>query len=274
MHYINTLSSIINEHIAKGFALDTDTIHFIKSAYGLSESDEIINFLENNCDDAILDLISYPPDNFREKIEEFIPAEGLLLSDIKKIEDAVNILSAESFIIFNKKISLSKNDSLLCCKRFIQRLNLNVSLNFISSENTSGSINPTAIKALLRKKKFNSNSNCTGFINSLISNLQTAENNSDEEYLKLIALSADLFNGSDKDPFDILSEKKDFYIRTLLEYDEFYNLLKSYSMEFIMMKKIYAPLVPVDEAVEMIKLIDRIISLRRRQSISPIPEQR
>ena len=262
------LFTLINEHISKGFSPDADTIHFIKSAYGLDGADEIIDFLENSADDAILDMISYPPDNFREKIEELIPADGLSLSDIKEIEDSVKISSPECFIFFNKKIFLSKDDSLLCYKKFIQRLNLNVALNFISRENPPyKSINLLAIKALLRKKKFTPNSGCADFINELINNLinpKTSENNSGEEYLKLIALAADLFNGSDKDPFDILADKKDFYIRTLLEYDEFNNLLKSYSMEFIMMKKIYAPLVGVDEAVNMIKLIDRIISLRRR----------
>jgi len=256
------LTTLINEHISKGFVLDIDTAHFIKSAYGLDGADEIIDFLENNSDDAILDMISYPPDNFREKIEELIPADGLSLSDIKEIEDSVNISSPECFIFFDKKIFLSKDDSLLCYKKFIQRLNFSVPLNFISSENPpDSSINLLAIKALLRKKKFISNSNCSNFINKLVSNLQAVENNSGEEYLQLIALAAGLFNGADKDPFNILSDKKDFYIRALLEYDEFNNLLKSYSMEFIMMKKIYAPLVGVDEAVNMIKLIDRIIDV-------------
>ena len=259
------LTTLINEHISKGFVLDIDTAHFIKSAYGLDGADEIIDFLENNIDDAILDMISYPPDTFRKKIEEFIPADGLSLSDIKEIEDSVNISSPECFIFFDKKIFLSKDDSLLCYKKFIQRLNLSVALNFISRENPpDSSINLLAIKALLRKKKFTSNSGCADFINQLTGKLihpQTSENNSGEEYLQLIALAADIFNGADKDPFNILSDKKDFYIRALLEYDEFNNLLKSYSMEFIMMKKIYAPLVGVDEAVNMIKLIDRIIDV-------------
>jgi len=260
MHYTKKITSLINEHISNGFALDTDTIHFIKSAYGINE-DEIINFLEDSIDNAILDMISYPPDNFREKIEEFIPPAGLSPSDIKEIEDSINILSLQCSVIFNKKIYLSGQDSLLCCKRFIQRLSLNVSLSFISSDNTSkNNINLLAIKTLLRKKKFISNSKCANFINTLILNLQKTEKTSDEEYLKLIDLSSKLFNGSDKDPLDILLDKKDFYIRALLEHDEFNNLLKSYSMEFIMMKKIYAPLVPVDEAVNMIRLIDKILA--------------
>jgi len=260
---INKLSSLISEHISNGFPVDMDTLHFIKSAYGLNEANEILNFLENNMDEAVLDMISYPPDNFREKIEEFIPHAGLSLSAIKKVEDSINVLSPETFIVFDKKIFLSKSDSLLCHKRFIQRLNLNVSLDFLSNDNPSdNSANRSAVKAILRKKKFTSNIECCNFINELISNLQMVKDNSDEEYLKLIDLSSDIFNGSDKAPLDILSAKKDFYIRAILEYDEFNNLLKSYSMEFIMMKKIHAPLVPVDEAVYMIKLIDEMMRVR------------
>jgi len=256
---VNTLSSLINEHISSGFVLDEDTIHFIKSGYGLNEADEIIDFLENNMDEAVLDMISYPPDNLRVKIEEFIPFAGLTSGDIEKIEDCVSNSFRGSYIHFNKKIFLAGKDSLICCKKFMRRLNLNVSLDFISDDNRSdNSIILHAIKALLRKKKFNSNNECCDFINSLASNCLTDKENSGEEYLKLIDQSSDFFNGSDKRPFDILSEKKDFYIRALLEYDEFNNLLKSYSMEFIMMKRIQAPLVPVDEAVYMINLIDKI----------------
>ena len=258
---LNKLSSLISEHLSQGFVLDDDTSHFLKSGYGLNEPDEIIDFLENNIDDAILDMISYPHDDFRVQIEEFIPAEGLSLSAIEKVYDSVNNLSPAGFIRHDKKIFLSKKDSKYCCKKFMQRLNLNVSLNFIFDNNqpddnqSDKNINIHAVKALLRKKKFNSNNECCDFMNSLISNSWT---DSDKEYLKLIDLSADLFNRSDKNPYDILSEKKHYYIRALLEYDEFNNLLKSYSMEFIMMKKIQAPLVPVDEAVNMIRLIDKI----------------
>ena len=256
---LNKLSSLISEHLSQGFVLDDDTSHFLKSGYGMNEPDEIIDFLENNIDDAILDMISYPHDDFRVQIEEFIPAGGLALSAIEKVYDSVNNLFPAGFIRHNKKIFLSKKDSHNCCKKFMQRLNLNVSLNFIFDDNQSDkNINIHAVKALLRKKKFSSNNECCDFMNSLVSNLRADSDNPGEEYLKLIDLSADLFNRSDKNPYDILSEKKHYYIRALLEYDEFHNLLKSYSMEFIMMKKIHAPLVPVDEAVNMIRLIDKI----------------
>ena len=262
---LDKLSSLINEHTSNGFPLDIDAVRFINSTYGLSEANEIVDFLKSNSDEAILSMISYPPDNIRIKIDEFLPLEGLSLSDIKKVEDSVSSLGVKCFIFFNKineKIPLSEEDAIWCYKKFIQRLNLNVSLNFISNVDSSdNNINLPEIKALLRKKKFSSNNDCAGFINDLIFNLQTLENNPDEDYIKLIDISSDFFNGSDKSPFDILSEKKNFYAGILLENDEFNNLLRSYTMEFIMMKKIRVPPVPADEAVRMIKLIDRITGI-------------
>jgi hypothetical protein len=235
-----------------------------------------------------------------------MPLIGLSLSEIKKIEDSINISSTECFVLFDKKIFLSKEDSDLCRKKFIQRLNLNIALNFISTDTPhNSSINMPKIKAILRKKKFSANAECAYFINKLISNLQIKNSyppprpqgvaeevnpdeecfkqshpradggnekmNSDEEYLILINLASDIFNGTDKNPtdknteynnpMDILSAKKELYTRALLEYDEFNNLLKSYSMEFIMMKKIHAPLVPVDEAMYMLRLIDKMMRI-------------
>ena len=258
---INKLVSFIGEFISNGFTLDADIIRFIESTYGINETSDIIDLLENNSDEAILSMLSYPPENFREQIEEFIPLAGLPLSDIKKIEDSVNALTPELFVFFNKinkKIILSKNDSFFCCKRFIQKLYLNLPLDFISNTKTVGNgLNLSAIKVLLRKKKFSSNDDCCDFLNNLISNLQM-ENNTDEEYLKLIDLASDLFNGADENPFDILAEKKDFYIKSLLEHDEFNNLLKSYSMEFIMAKKIIVPIIPADELIYMINSINKM----------------
>ena len=265
---IDKLSYLLNEYISNGFPFDADIIRFINSTYGLSEANEIIDFLENDSDEALLGMISYPPDDIRIKIEEFLPADGLSLSDIKKIEDSVNILNKGCFIFFNQKIPLSKEDSIWCCKKFIQRLNLNVSLSFISNINPhNNNMDLPAVKALLRKKKFSSNNDCAGFINDLIFNLQIPENNPDEGYIKLIDILSDFFNGSDRSPFDILSEKKKFYIGIVLENAEFNDLLKSYTMEFIMMKKIRVPPVPANEAIDMIKLIDKITGIVYKTAI-------
>jgi len=261
---LKKVSTMIREHILRGFMPDTDTLDFIKSSYGLNDPEEILSFLENGDDnDAVIDMISYPSDRFRESIEELIPSGGFSSDEIKIIIDTINILQNKTFILFsNRNIFLTENDSLFCHQKFIQRLNLNIPFNYIEYEKIiSGNINIFAVRALLRKKKFISSDENSLFINDLINNYNQLKNGSGKELLYLVDVSTDMLNCRDNTPFDILSRNKDFYENAIMESEEFSRLLKTYSMEFIMMKRIQPPLLSIDEARSMINAIDRLTSI-------------
>ncbi len=261
---LQKVSIIIREHILRGFVPDTDTLNFIKSSYGLNDPEEIISFLEGGDDDgAVIDMISYPSDRFRESIEELIPAEGFSSDEIQSVYNTINILCNQTFILFNnRKIPLSENDSHFCYEKFIQRLNLSIPFNYIEYEKIlSGSINIFAARALLRKKKFIPGEENSLFINDLINNYYHLKNNSVNELIYLIDISSDLLNSPEEKPFDIFSRNKDFYENSIMESEEFSRLLKTYSMEFIMMKRIQPPLLSIDEARSMINAIDRLTSI-------------
>jgi len=284
---LKNISSMIKEYISRGLVPDNDTISFIKSAYGLSEPDEISSFIESGDDGgSVLDLVSYPSDSLRESIEELIPAEGFSVTDIKSIENTFNILYGKNFILLDdRKIILSQEDSRLCHKRILQRLNLDISLDYIADlKISSASFNIFTVRKLLRKKKFIQTDENSLFINDLIYNYISLNNNFKEEphYCKkpgssefaelsdLINLSASLLSGSDKKPLEILSEKKYFYENSIIESEEFTQLLKTYSMEFIMMKKIHPPLLSADESRSMVRMIDRLTSIVYRMIIPSV----
>ena len=283
------VSSMIRECISLGFTPDDHTLDFIKSAYGLDVPDEILLFIEDGNDGgAVIDLVSYPTDKFREEIEMLIPAKGFSAIDIKQIEDYLTALSGRCFLQLNSgKIFLSERDSIYCYTRFLQRLNPGLSLDYLSELKSSehrGVVIP--VMASLRKKNFISNHECSIFMKDLVSNYCHAEDLSQKELIlpglpggeslnasttavtynsselyELVEVSADMLSGSDKKPFDILSEKKDYFESSVLEAEEFSRLMKNYSMEFIMMKRIQPPLISVDQARYMIRVIDRLTSI-------------
>lgn len=267
---IKKISSMINDFLSGGLIPDDDTLNFIKSGYGLSEPAGISSFIECGDDSgAVIEMLSYPPDSFRESVEELIPKEGFTTDEIKCIKDTLLASPLKIFILFNNtKIFLTPEDSLFCSVRFLQRLNLNLNLDYFDDLNSlTDKSYIYNVKAYLRKKKFNTRDENFLFINDLIYNYQSAKNSSDAEFKILIEAAADLLNGSDKRAMDILSEKKYFYENAVSEAEEFTRMLKTYSMEFIMLKRIQPPLISVDESRSRIHIIDRLTSIVYRMII-------
>jgi len=271
--HIKKISFAVKEHISLGLVPDNDTIDFIRSAYGLVDADEISSFIESGDDGgAVIDLISYPADVLRDSIEKFIPPQGLLTDEIKFIKDNITGSSGRLFILLNdRRIFLPDGDTLSFYNRFLQRLNLDVSLNYIDEPEIS--VNKNNIfktRALLRKKKFISGNDGYLFMNDLIQNYYPVNNVSETDLSDLVNAAADFLNGSDERPFDILSEKKYFYENAMAESEHFDRMLKAYSMEFIMMKKIQPPLISIDEARLKIQVIDRLTSIVYRMVIPSV----
>ncbi len=262
--YTEIISLLIKNYISSGIVPDIDTLHFIKSSYGTENADEISCLIDNGDDGgAILDLVSYPDFKLREEIESLIPASGLKLNEITSIENTFTSFPDKSFLIFSdRKIFLSENDSLFCHRRILQRLHLDISFcNITSIENPEKDTVLLSIRACLRKKRFITGTESSLFINDLILNCRELKDISNDELYYLINISARLLNFTEKSPYQIISEKKYFYESMVAESEEFSRLLSSYNMEFMMMKKIQPPLVPLEEARTMVKTIDRLTSI-------------
>lgn len=261
---IKELSSAVASYTACGLSADVDTLNFIRSAYGLNDIDEISAFITSGDDSGtVIDLVSYPDDDFRESVEKLIPPEGLALNEIQAVENI--LMDSESvcpIIISRREIILSVDDSRLCRRLILKRLNLQISLNMIDYYKSEDEIyNYNKIRSQLRKRKFKANEVNSLFINDLIYNYKNVKNQSYNDFTALLEASCTLLSSSDAKPFEILSEKKYFYENAIMEAEEFSLLMKTYSMEFIMMKRIQPPLITIEEARLNIKLIDRMTSI-------------
>ncbi len=281
---LDRISSAINGYFSKGLIADSDAVGFIRSTYGISDPDDVAALIERGEDSgAVTDIVSYPPDHFRESVEELIPPEGLSADSIKTVEELSG--TENVFILYQgRKIFPGESDSLFCRQRFIQRLNLDIPFNYLSdSVPVQGKDDFYKIRSLLRKRKFvpdgpeTVNEEKSRFISDLLNRYLSADNffslptagnaypanggpDTQHGIVELVDFTADLFRDRNSRPFDILAEKKYFYENAIIEAEEFTRLLKSSSMEFIMMKRIQPPLIPADEARRMISIIDRLTS--------------
>jgi hypothetical protein len=261
---INELAAAVADYTACRLHADIDTLNFIRSSYGLSDSNEISSLITNGDDSGtVIDLVSYPDDDFRESVEKLIPPEGLSLNEIQAIEKI--LIDSESIchiLISSRKIILSEEDSRLCRRLILKRLNLQIALNTIDyHKSEDGIFIYEKIRSQLRKMKFTANEVNSLFINDLIYNYSNIRNRNYDEFIKLLETACTLLNGLDTKPYEILSEKKYFYENAITEAEEFSLLMKTYSMEFIMMKRIQPPLISIEEARLNIKFIDRLTSI-------------
>lgn len=262
---IRTILGIVAEYMSRGLTPDDELLHFISSSYGLTDRDEIIEFLSSGSDaGAVADLLSYPPDDLRKSVEFHIPDEGIPEKLLEEYSD-LHAFSDGCYILLDKKIFyLTEQDSLSCFRKIIRRLNLATGFTYLSGFKDS-LIEPDVydIRVLLRKNKFSSGASCCGFIRDLIAGYNSAGEKSEDELISLVKTAAYLVNKSEMNPYDILSEKNEYYRNAYMEALEFSRLMKSYSMEFIMMKRLQPPLVTAEEALSMMEKIFRMTSLAR-----------
>jgi len=260
---MKAVSRIVEESLSAGLIPDMELYHFISSAYGLADRNEIIEFITDGHDSgAVLDLISYPSDNLRNSVERFIPDEGISCDVYEKWFDIPALAMPYFILIDEKKILLSENDSLYCRRKIIKRLNLHINLNYLSElKDVFTGTDFYGIRLLLRKKKFITGDAGRRFIKDLITGYNSMESNNSEELFSLIGLTCNMLNNQDEDPRDILSIKREYYKNAYMEALEFAKLLKTYSMEFIMMQKIQPPLITAEEALSMLEMISRIFSI-------------
>jgi hypothetical protein len=251
----------VEEYLAQGLVPDSDLIHFINSAYGINGYEDIAEFISNGYDSgAVIELISYPSDALRKSVEKFIPDEGIPSENLNDSAYS-RTLSGRYFILLeNKKIILQENDSLYCCRKLIWRLNLHMNFSYLSGlKNNLSGIDFYDARMLLRKRKFISGKTCRSFMKKLIAGCSSMGTEDASVIIKLINTACALLNNSEEDPADILSVKMDYYKNAYIETVEFSKLLKSYSMEFIMMKKIQPPLITAEEALSKLETISRLL---------------
>jgi len=290
---VKKISRAVNGYLSAGLLPDDDTLNFIKSAYGISGPDQVASLIGSGDDGgAVIDMVSYPPDSFRESVEHLIPAGGFCTGEIRTIEnDSIDMPGAIFIQYEGRQIFLPDDDSRRCIHRFIQRLNLEIPFNFFSDTGSStGNYDFYKIRSLLRKKKFVANDEKSLFINDLVNRYRPVEkkfntshqaagtgrsspspygsgpfmqqNYHDQpDLITLVNIAVEMFSSPQNRPFDILSEKKYYYQNAINESEEFSRLLKTCSMEFIMSKRIRPPLVSIDEAHYMAAVIDILTSV-------------
>jgi len=261
---IKQITEIILSRIQSGFIPDKETLHFLKTSYGVEYEKDLHNFLNDESlnDGTVYELTVYPDDELRTDIEKLIPTEGLTPAEIDFIHNTLRERSPSISIITKPAVHyIDSENSLHCIENFIRKLNLDIDLQYLATEEMSSSSELYfRSRALLRKKKFSPSGDRGDFMKRLIQHRGVISPGV-EETLTLIDKGVSLLAGNRDKAIDELAAKKYYFESVLSQAEEYSDLLKTWGMELLLMRKVQPSPVSADEAIESIRTIDRLTSL-------------
>ncbi len=260
---IDRIAHLTASRFDRGFSPDADTIHFLRTSYSIESPDDLLKFLDDSTlnDGTIYELAIYPDDEFRLDIEKLITLTGLKHSEIETLNRSITSLSPEIHLITPAgKFFPDTESRVSSIISFIKKLNLDLDFQYIGDPESSTLPDfYFAARALLRKRKFIPCGDRGNFMKILINSLPKSETVL-KKMLALTDRAATLLNGREDKSLDALAIKKYYYESVISQAEEFASMLKTYSMEFLMLKKIQPPPVSIDDAIESIQIINRLTS--------------
>jgi hypothetical protein len=261
---IKNITDQIYLRLQTGFKPDNDTLHFLKTSYGVNNENELLDFLNDPSlnDGTIYELTDYPDDGLRVEIEKNIPAEGLTASEIESIHENLRERPLSITIITAAGIHNADTDSsLFSISNYIKKLNLEQNLQYLGNkaDSSAGELYFRS-RALLRKKKFIPSGDRCIFMKRMIQYSENAAPDIDD-ILKLIENAVTLLSGNKEKALDDLAAKKYYFESVLSQAEEYSILLKNWGMELLLMRRIQPPPVSKEEAINSIRTIDRLTSI-------------
>ena len=261
---IQTIASKIVDFFENGIPAGNGVIRFAKSALGLESVPEICLILSSGDEycEGLCGLLLYPDDNLRLVIEPFVPAQGLTNDETEKIVGYIAVRLGKVRIIFNdthQGAEIYLSESII--RTFMQRLNLGKKLDWVvdfSSLSQSAMKIYFTAKATARKSDYHSTPEREKLLCRMAMGL--AESGDGIAALESVDFMLRLF-GEVKEERDILlmvSEKRNFLEECLNGMIEFRNEMRKSSMEVLMLRRVSAPAMNVEEIRENIRIADNI----------------
>ncbi|HPR38195.1 MAG TPA: hypothetical protein PLT13_11425 [Spirochaetota bacterium] len=258
---IEQITERILARLQRGFKPDSETLHFLKTSYGVNTEKELTGFLNDTGlnDGTIYELIVYPDDYLRAAIEKIISPDGLSPSEIETISINTGTAAPSISIITETFVhTVDPDNYLYCINNFIKKLNLDLNLQYVGSltDATDNELYFSA-RALLRKKRFLPSGDRGDFMKKIIQHKEVMPSESGDT-LMLIDRGASLLSGNKVKALDELAAKK-FYFESVLTQDEEYSaLLKTWGMEMLLMKRVQPSPISTEDAIDSIRTIDRL----------------
>jgi hypothetical protein len=245
---IEEILAIIAERFAKPFVVDDAAIHYAESTLGVDQH-AIMDYL-NDDEYGMMDLIVYPELSLRKKIEGYIPRHGFTSHQVAQVIE--RLCSTIPCVAINVHDTTVDFNSAMCMPSYVHKLFLmknNIPLDAIPAMYYN-----RYIAARVAIRLYNTDSNLD-VLHRLAAGLASDYN---EDYIfdsiqVLISVAGNAGN-----IFDCMALYKYTVQKQILAMHDFNELMKSYSMEYLMSMRYNPPMIDAAKLEYQIRLIDSI----------------
>jgi|GEM_PF-1962174 len=279
-HMIDTIAHEIIVHLGKGIRTGDDILEFAWNVIGVADLHETALLIcsEDAYGQGLAEMVFFPDHTIRLLLEPLIPASGLSRQETEMARLLVS-RSVKSVAVLLEDGSTSITVDVPLCdtllSHYIRRLNLTRKTP-VPLSHPLDAAGKTArymeARIRIRNSPYLLTRQQEEHITDLARNLAEPTQCSDRDYLRAINFLLGLMSekGQETDLRGLLYENKKTWLNILAQNRRFDEMIRSYSMDFLMSQRIYPPAAGCDEALRNIELVD-IVSTALYGTAAPSP---
>ncbi|OQX08252.1 MAG: hypothetical protein BWK80_48375 [Desulfobacteraceae bacterium IS3] len=257
------LAEAIREIFRNGLTLSKDVLHYIDSTFANPSVAEIEAIFrdESDCEkDSLLELIFFPDESLQMQLEDILEQADFYKEDEAEIREFLLRQLPETRLYFPANmgsLKLLMPDWLI--ESFLSRLNickkadkrLTEAINVYTQEKYA-----KLFKVRLRNTRFTQTENKVLFLCRFFEKAENYRIDISEHLNFALNFLDELWD--DRDIYQSLKDKKEFYFHLLQKSLHFEEELKKNNMETLMLRGVRTPHINKDEILNKIRLIDAL----------------
>lgn len=257
------LAETIREIFRRGLNLSNDVLHYIDSTFGNPSVAEIEAIFQDDTDcekDSLLELIFFPDESLQMQLEDILEQADFFHEDEVNIREILFEQVPETMLYFPAKrgsLKLVMPEWLI--ESFLSRLNICKKTDKRLTEAISAYMPEKYIqlfKVRLRNTRFVQTENKVLFLCRFFEKAETYRIDIAQPLNFALKFLDELWD--DRDIYQSLKDKREFYFHLLQKSLHFEEELKKNNMETLMLRGVRTPHINKDEILDNITLIDTV----------------
>lgn len=257
------LADKIEEIFNDGLALSKEVVHYIDSTFSHPSKNQFEEVLtdESDCErDSLLELIFFPDESARIRLEELLEKEDFQKADEETVASLLSSIQAGATIHFpDERGSLKVLISNSAANSFVSRLHISRRLNGSLIETIDHHVNEkikNRVKARLRNTRIEHTGNRVVFMCSFFEKMNSRAVDFFENLNFILEFLDEI--QEDTDIYRSLMNKKIFYFRNVEKAKKHEDQLQKSNMETLFAQGVRMPYVNKNDMKKKMRMIDRI----------------
>lgn len=260
------IASAIADHLRRGITAGEDSLFYARSSLGLESAEEMgaLLALGERDESGLAELVFHPDDELRLAVEPLIPEDGLSAEEVRGVAVKEGDLVPRVRVLLPDGCESIMDIAGAPLERFVGRLNLHISLGFLSDAPPphSGAVDAVLLceRVMIRNAGFMKTARREDFLRRMQGALLMGSCMDAADFLERLDFMLRLFGESpdDRDVCAMIMEKRNALLFEMNRAREYEEARIAMGMEFLMLKRIHPPVFNPDKTESDLRLADAI----------------